>query len=286
MEVHNGSYIGLFGVFRNVFLVISVAEKSQRHSVRTERRLDNVRRVSLVCFGVEIVERLTAVFGMLRQVVIGSVRNTPEFAPTEREEELKVRGRFRIEAKFFRVMVAKTKIFFLYAERIKEITAIGTPIIEPFEVCSRFAEKFEFHLLKFSDSENEVTRSYLVSERFAYLTDAERNLFSRCSLNVFEVYENALCSFGTKIQSRGRILGNALERFEHQVEFSYIGEIGRAAGGAGYVMLFDISKHFLIRPTRRVIVKSVFRNVILDEFIRSVSGLADFAVHKRVGKSA
>ena len=51
-------------------------------------------------------------------------------------------------------------------------------------------------------------------------------------------------------------------------------------------MLFDISKHFLIRPTRRVIVKSVFRNVILDEFIRSVSGLADFAVHKRVGKSA
>lgn len=113
----NGSYIGLFGVFRNVFLVISVAEKSKRHSVRTERRLDNVRRVSLVCFGVEIVERLTAVFGMLRQVVIGSVRNTPEFAPTEREEELKVRGRFRIEAKFFRVMVAKTKIFFLYAER-------------------------------------------------------------------------------------------------------------------------------------------------------------------------
>ena len=123
-------------------------------------------------------------------------------------------------------MVAQTEIFFLYAERVQKVAAVRTPIVEPFKIRSGLAEKFKFHLLELSYSENEVTRRYFVPERFADLTYAERDFFSRRSLNVLEVDENALRGLGTEIKSRSRILGNTLERFEHEIEFSDIREIG------------------------------------------------------------
>ena len=42
---------------------------------------------------------------MLGQIVIGSVRNTPQLAPAEGEQELEVRGGLGVEAQLLRVMI-------------------------------------------------------------------------------------------------------------------------------------------------------------------------------------
>ena len=61
-------------------------------------------------------------------------------------------------------MVTKTEVFFLYAERKEPVTAEASPILEPFEVCSGFAEEFKFHLFKFTNTEDKVSGSDFVSE--------------------------------------------------------------------------------------------------------------------------
>ena len=61
-------------------------------------------------------------------------------------------------------MVAKTKVLLCDAERVEPIAAEASPIIEPLKVSARFAEKFKFHLLKFSYAEDEFARCDFVSE--------------------------------------------------------------------------------------------------------------------------
>ena len=96
-------------------------------------------------------------------------------------------------------MVAKFEIFVSHTEVEKPLMAEILPVGEPFEVRSGFAEEFKFHLFKLTDAENEVAGSDFVAETFADLSDSERNLFASGALNVFEVYEYTLCSFGAEI---------------------------------------------------------------------------------------
>mgnify|MGYP003216313806 FL=1 len=44
---------------------------------------------------------------MLGQVVIGSVRDTPQFAPAEGEQELDIGGSLTVEAQFLRRVIRK-----------------------------------------------------------------------------------------------------------------------------------------------------------------------------------
>ena len=55
-------------------------------------------------------------------------------------------------------------------------------------------EELKLHLLELTGTECEVTRCDLVTEGFTDLADTKRNLFTRCSLYVLEVFENTLCS--------------------------------------------------------------------------------------------
>ena len=96
-------------------------------------------------------------------------------------------------------MVTKAKVFGLHVKRIEPITAEAAPVIKPFKVCARLAEEFKLHLLKFTHTENKFARCNLVSEGFANLRNAKRNFLSCCSLHICEVYENALCRFGAKV---------------------------------------------------------------------------------------
>ena len=184
---------------------------------------------------------------MLRQVVVGSVGNAPQFAPSEREQKFKVGGRFAVEAELFGIVVAKAQVFVFKSEREQPFVAEIAPVRKPFEVGSGFAEKFEFHLFEFAHAENEVSGCDFVTERLTYLTYTERHFLSRRTLNVYEVGKNTLSGFGSQINGVFRVLGYALESFEHQVELTYVGEVVMLAGGAGNVVLFNESLHFRLR---------------------------------------
>ncbi len=186
-------------VFTDLFFVVRVAEERKEHAVCAEGRLDDVRNVFFVGYGVDITQILARRFHMLIKVVVGAVRNAPEFAPTEREFVFEVGRRFGIEAEFFFFVVAKFEVFVLHTEVEQPLMAKVLPVAEPFEVRSRFAEKFKFHLLEFADTEDEVAGRDFVAETFADLTDSERDFLAGGALHVLEVYKYALRRFGTKI---------------------------------------------------------------------------------------
>ena len=50
---------------------------------------------------------------MLGQIVIGSVRNTPQFTPAEGEQELDIGGSLAVEAQFLGRMITKSHLVFL-----------------------------------------------------------------------------------------------------------------------------------------------------------------------------
>ena len=54
---------------------------------------------------------------MLGQIIIGSVRNTPQFAPAEGEQELNIGGSLTVEAQFLRRVITKSHLVFLDAKR-------------------------------------------------------------------------------------------------------------------------------------------------------------------------
>ena len=166
---------------------------------------------------------------MLRQVIIRAVGNAPELAPAEREQELEVRRRLGIEAQLLRVMVAQAKVLLLHAEGEQPLLAEAAPVGEPLEVRTRLTEELQLHLLEFTHAENEVARRDLVAERLADLADAERQLAARGALHVDEVHKDALRRLRAEIHGVLRVLRDALERLEHQVELTDIREVVLAA---------------------------------------------------------
>ena len=100
-------------------------------------------------------------------------------------------------------------------------------------VGALFAEGLKLHLFKLDCSESEVAGCDFVSERLAYLTDAERKLCAHCALNILIVDVFALSVFGTKIYNAFRVVCNAPVGLEHKVKFAYIRKIMFDAMGAG-----------------------------------------------------
>ena len=82
------------------------------------------------------------------QVEIGSVSNSPQFAPAEREQVFKVCRRIAVVRQFFLLMIAGSDIFHIHIQRFQEIDAVLLPVIEPFQISARLAEEFQFHLLE------------------------------------------------------------------------------------------------------------------------------------------
>ena len=111
VETENGSLISSLQFFH----IICCTEEGQSYSVRTERRLYNIRNIMLIRLIVKITHILTGNLFMLGKVIIGSVRNPPKFAPTEGEEEFQVCCGLGIERKFCLLMIPCTKHFFLHA---------------------------------------------------------------------------------------------------------------------------------------------------------------------------
>ncbi len=285
VETENGSYVVLCLV--NDLLVVSVAKHGENGSLNAERGLNDVGNVVLVGLLIEVGKILARNVLVLGKVVVGTVSNAPELAPTEGEEELEVGGCLGVEAKLLGIVVAQTNVFFLKTDGKKPITAEGSPIVEPLEVGTGFAEELKLHLLKLSYTEDEVTGSDLVTEGLTDLCDTEGKLLSCGSLNVYKVCEYTLSGLGTEINGVLCVLGNALEGLEHEIELSYISEVVLSTGGAGNIVVLNKILHFLLRKCVDGLRKNVtgLAAPVLDELIGTETLLTFLTVHKRIGKS-
>ena len=268
------------------FLVVGVREEREHHSVRAERRLDDVGHVFFARDGVGVVNRLAAFLGVLGKVVVRSVGDAPKLAPAECEVIFKIGGRFGIEAQLLGGMIAQVQIFRFHTEGKKPIAAEVFPIFKPFEVGAGLAEELQLHLLEFAGAEREVAGRDLVSEGFTDLCDTERHAHTGRTLDVLEVHEDALRRFGTKVDGVRAVLGDALEGLKHQIELADRSEIGVAADGANNLMLGNKRFERVVVHTLHGDVHFMLLNVVFDEVIRAVARLASLAVHEGIGEAA
>ena len=268
--------------------VIGGAEEGKHHTVSSQRRLDHVGNVLHILLVVKIAQILSGYLRMTAQVIVGSVRNAPEFAPAEGEQEFNVGGRLGVEGKLFLLMVSDAHLIFLHAKGLQPVNAELFPVGKPFQVRIRLTEKFQLHLFKFTGTEGEVTGRDFVTEGFSDLADAEGNLLAGSTLHVLEVDKNALCGFRTQIHGVFRIFGHALEGLEHQIELTNLREVVLSAGRAGNVMFVDEIHHLFLAPAVHGAVEldTIFFRIILDQLIRAEPFMTLTAVHQGIREAA
>ena len=185
-------------------------------------------------------------------------------------------------------MVPDTHLLFLHAEGLQPVDAELLPVGEPFQIRIRLAEELQLHLLKFAGPEGEVAGRDLVSEGFSDLADAEGDLLPGGALYVLKVDKNTLRGFRTQIDGILRILGNALEGLEHQVELTDLRKVMLAAGRAGNAVLSDEIHHLFLAPAVHgtAEVDAVFLGKVLDQLVRAEPFMTFLTVHQRVGEAS
>src|SRR5699024_9189125 len=139
-------------------------------------------------------------------IIICTVSDAPQFAPAEREEEFYVCGSFTVEGQLFFIMVAVTHFIFFQSERRQPVQAETLPVVKPLQICIRFAEELQLHLLELPCTECKVTRRNLISEGFTDLSNTERQFLSGGTLHIFKVYKYTLGSLRAKIYGILRVL--------------------------------------------------------------------------------
>ena len=169
MEFQNGSDI----TFADLLFVISIAQECQRYTVRTNRRLDAVRHIFFILCLIIICHILAACVLVAGQVIIGSVRNAPQLAPAEREFIFDICCTLAVVRQFFGRVISQTDCILCHIQAQQEVFAVFSPVIQPFQICTGFAEEFQLHLFKFSGTEGKVTGCDFVTEGFTNLTDTE-----------------------------------------------------------------------------------------------------------------
>ena len=165
--------------------------------------------------------------------------------------------------------------------------AEGAPVVEPLQIGAGLAEELQLHLLELADTENEVARRDLVAEGLTDLTHAEGQLAAGGALGVDEVGEDALGRLRPQVHGVLGVLGDALERLEHQVELPDVGEVMLAAGGAGNVPVLDEVLHLLLGEGVDGLGQghAVLAAPVLDELVGAEALFALLAVHQGVGEA-
>ena len=223
---------------------------------------------------------------MAAQIVIGTVCNAPQLAPVgERESVLDIGGGAAVESQLGRLMVAQAQVFLVDAQGQQPLFAVIFPVGEPIQVGARLAEELAFHLFELAGTEGEVARRDLIAERLAHLADAKRQLAAGGTLDVGKVDENALCGFGAQIAGRGRILGYANGRFEHQVKLADGGKVMLAAHRADNFRMGG-NKFIHLVKGHAVHIHVLALLAVGNQLVRTVAALAGAAVHQRVAEVA
>ena len=225
--------------------------------------------------------------GVALEVEVRAIRDAPELAPAEWEHELDVRGALAVVRKLLFLVLAQADARVVHAESKQELVAIIFPEMIPLEVGAGRAEELQLHLLKLADAEDEVAWRDLVAEGFTDLRDTERQFLARGAQHVFEVDKDALRGFGTEVELRRGVLGDALERLEHQIKLADAREVGLSALRADDAFFFDERFHLRVRPAIGMHIRqALLGNIVLDELVGAEARTAALAVHQRVGKSA
>src|SRR3989339_1485951 len=143
-------------------------------------------------------------------------------------------------------------------------------------------EIFNFHLLEFAGPESEISGSDFVPEGFPNLGDSEWKLHVSCVENIFEIDENPLSRFRSKIDKRARVFRYALVSLEHEVEPLGFRPIHCAA-----IRTFDF---FFYEPGLHVFEFDagylVHTEFFFEQFVSPMASFAFFAVYQWVGKSS
>ena len=84
MEMQYGTHIRLL-LCSDILLIIGSAKECQKHTVCTKRRLDNIRDITLALAIIKVGQILTGCILMLGQIIIGTICDTPKFAPSKWE---------------------------------------------------------------------------------------------------------------------------------------------------------------------------------------------------------
>ena len=289
MEVHDHPDVVLAVlVLSHDLLVVSLHQEGQHHAVGAQGGLHHVGDIPLVGLGIEVAHVLAGGVLVLGQVIVGTVRHTPQLAPAEGEHEFEVGGTLGVEAQLLGAVVTQPQVLLLHVQAQQPVAAEAAPILEPLQIGAGLAEELQLHLLELTGTEGKVARGDLVAEGLTDLADAEGQLLAGGALDVLEVDENALGGLRTEIHRVLGILGDALEGLEHQVELPDVGEVVLAAGGAGDVVLLDEVLHLLLGEGVDGLLQSdvLLGTEVLDELVGPEALLALLAVHERIGEAA
>ena len=268
-------------------LVIGVHQHGQHAALHAQGRLHHIGDVALVGLRVEVGQVAAGHGLVLGQVVVGAVGHAPQLAPAEGEQELEVRGGLGVEAQLLGIVVAQAQVLVLQADAQQPVVAEGAPVVEPLQIGAGLAEELQLHLLELADTEDEVARRDLVAEGLTDLAHAEGQLAAGGALGVDEVGEDALRRLRPQIHGVLGILGDALERLEHQVELTDVGEVVLAAAGAGDVVLLDEVLHLLLGEGVDGLaeLEAVLVAPVLNELVGAEALLALLAVHQGIGEA-
>src|SRR5258705_350730 len=204
-------------------LAVGIGHEGQERSVHPGRRLDDERDDVLLALLVEVRERLAAPLRVLLEVEVGTVGDTHQLAPADREVVLDVHRALGVVRQLVALVLADSQIFVAQAVALEPREAVLDPPVVPVlvgrpavDTIVRVDEELDLHLLELTIPEDEVARRDLVAERSTGLRDAERQLQSHRLQDVVEVHEHRLGRLRTQVGERGVLLDGAHERLEHE----------------------------------------------------------------------
>ena len=133
---------------------------------------------------------------MLREVVVGAIRDAFEFLASKRKTVFDIVSAFRIEGALIIRHCHDVQLVARDTNVLIKLQAFFLPIFEQFHSLLCAAKIFELHLFEFSRAEGEIARINFVAKRFADLRDPERQFLARHFQNVFELNKDRLRGLG------------------------------------------------------------------------------------------
>ena len=166
---------------------------------------------------------------MVAEVIIGAVGYAFQFFHTVRELIFNVIAGFGIVSQIFFRRGININVLARQSLLFPPFDPGFFPHFMPFFVFAGHNKIFQLGLFKLPDAEDKVARCDFIAERFADLSNAERQLARGGINHVFKLGKNCLCGFRTQISQIFRIINRADRRLEHQVKRTGFGQICRAA---------------------------------------------------------
>ena len=174
-----------------MLLGIGIAEGQQEQAICTDGGFDHVGDVILVDLRIKVLLLLFRKLLVRLEVKVGAGVNAFYFFEAKRKFVFDVHGCVGVVGQLF---------MWVLAEFVSRCTqgqvpshSGGSPLFVPFQLGARAHEKLHFHLFKLPHTEDKLTCYDLVTEGFANLSDAKRNLHAGGLLHVQEIDKNPLC---------------------------------------------------------------------------------------------